>query len=294
MKRLPQLALSLCCASCTLTAVSPWCRANGSDNSNANNKAPFDLRAEQHVLTRDNLRLPAPVGSGRVQSAAMKPTRLSLNSMNFSLNAATGRAPAKMVAEPKTYFWSGLTKEDAFNSQSTLKSAARILANHNIELIIDRSTSMGIVDCPGGMSRWKWCGLQAANLAESLAPFTSSGLTIVTFATEYDVIEHARAQDIGTAFNGIKLQGCTRLYEPLSERIDDYLARCTPGVTKPLLLVVITDGMPFPNFEPPLVKAELIDATNRIISPEQIKVIFCQIGNDDAPANSSWRRSTMI
>jgi len=156
----------------------------------------------------------------------------------------------------------------------------RLLANYTLELIVDRSMSMHRPDCPGGLSRWEWCGQQAASLAQALSPFVPNGLTIVPFATEYDVFEHASAQNIDTLFNSIGLQSGTRLFEPLTERLDNYFVHWKP-TSKPLLIVVITDGVPFPKFEPELVKNELIEASQKMKSPEQVTVIFCQIGDQD-------------
>lgn len=45
------------------------------------------------------------------------------------------------------------------------------LSNYNFEIIIDRSRSMQIRDCPGGLSRWQWCGMQAAEITRALTPF---------------------------------------------------------------------------------------------------------------------------
>jgi hypothetical protein len=159
------------------------------------------------------------------------------------------------------------------------QNSFKLLANYNLELIVDRSLSMRRPDCPGGLSRWQWCGEQAATLASSLAPFTPNGLTIIPFAREYDVFEHAQARDISTLFSSVELQRGTRLYEPLAERMDNYFAH--RGSVKPLLVVVITDGMPAPRFEPPLVRKELIETSERMSSATEVTVIFCQIGNND-------------
>jgi PDZ domain len=156
----------------------------------------------------------------------------------------------------------------------------KMLADYNMELIVDRSMSMNKLDCPDGLSRWRWCGAQAARLAQSLSPYVPHGLTIIPFATEYDVFEHATAQSIDYLFNKMNLQQGTRLFEPLTERLDNYFTHHKPA-TKPLLIVVITDGVPVPKFEPELVKKELVEASQRMTSPGEVTVIFCQIGSQD-------------
>jgi hypothetical protein len=157
---------------------------------------------------------------------------------------------------------------------------AKLLAQYNLELIVDRSRSMQKPDCPGGLSRWAWCGQQAGQLSRSLAPYTPNGLTIIPFATEFDVFEHATPQNIERMFNNIELQNGTRLFEPLAERLDDYFVHHKRN-SKPLLIVVITDGVPSPKFEPALVRNELIAASQKMSSPQEVSVIFCQIGCQD-------------
>jgi len=156
----------------------------------------------------------------------------------------------------------------------------KMLAGYNVELIVDRSLSMRKPDCPDGLSRWQWCGEQAADLARSLAPYAPSGVTVIPFATEYDVFEHSTAQNIGRLFNGIGLQRGTRLFEPLAERLDTYFAHNKPN-SKPLLIIVITDGVLVPRFEPQLVRNALVDASQKMTSSGQVTLIFCQIGEQD-------------
>ncbi len=198
----------------------------------------------------------------RAEQAAMQDNRL----------VPEKSAQAQIVAKPR----------DLVASQFSLQSNqnCKLLADYNLELIVDRSMSMRKPDCPGGLSRWQWLGTQAADLANSLAPYVPNGMTIIPFATEYDVFEHATAKHIDYLFNSLGLQFGTRLFEPLAERLDNYFVHYTPSA-KPLLIVVITDGIPFPRFEPELVRTVLIEASQKMISPEQVTVIFCQIGGQD-------------
>ncbi|PWU02519.1 MAG: hypothetical protein C5B53_01520, partial [Candidatus Melainabacteria bacterium] len=71
-----------------------------------------------------------------------------------------------------------------------------------------------------------------------------------------------------------------RLFEPLAERLDDYFSHNTRP-KKPLLIVVLTDGVPVPRFEPQLVARELVEASQHMTAPGQATVIFGQIGGDD-------------
>lgn len=174
-------------------------------------------------------------------------------------------------------------QQDNLSRPFKLKASemARLIASYQIHLLVDRSNSMKELDCPGGLSRWQWCGLQASGLAQAIAPYAPQGLTIVPFATEYDVFEHAGAAHINYIFDNMRLQFGTRLYEPIAEQVDTYFADHSLN-KKPLLLVIVTDGLPVPQqIEPDLVRRELVAISSRMTAPEQVTVIFCQIGAND-------------
>lgn len=157
------------------------------------------------------------------------------------------------------------------------QTGVRILQNYNVELVIDASMSMRRPDCPGYTSRWNWCGMQAHELANEVSPFLPRGVTITTFASQYDVYENANPQRVSTIFSRQQLQLGTRMAAPLQERLNSYFARRTPG-SKPLLICIITDGAPAPPSEADLVTNVLINATKRMHNPTEITVIFFQIG----------------
>ena len=204
-------------------------------------RKPYTLNAEQSVM-RDNQLVPEqPTIATRLPRAAI------ISSKQFELEA---------------------------------NQTAKILADYNLELLVDRSMSMGKPDCPGNLSRWHWCGMQAAQLAKSLRPYTANGLTVVTFATEYDVFEHASPENIERLFKQVLLQSGTRLFEPLCERLDNFFVHRKPN-SKPLMIVIITDGVPSPRFEPALVRAQLVSAGQKMTSARDVTVIFSQIGSQD-------------
>ncbi|MGH9549021.1 MAG: hypothetical protein ACRD3W_06590, partial [Terriglobales bacterium] len=207
-------------------------------------RKPFELKTEQFAAgdSQDNLRLKREAGAQLDKNAPLK------------------------------------TQANQFALQAQTK--VKLLANYNMELLVDRSMSMHKLDCPDGLSRWNWCGQQAANLASALAPSVPNGLTITPFASEYDVFEHATANNINQLFHSVGLQLGTRLWEPLAERLDTYFAHRNAN-SKPLLIVVITDGVPFPKWEPDAVRNELVQTSLKMKDPGEVTVIFCQIGYND-------------
>jgi hypothetical protein len=155
-----------------------------------------------------------------------------------------------------------------------------LLANYNLELIVDESMSMRTRDCPGFKSRWNWCGAQAHDLANQLAPFVPKGLTITNFARGYDVHPSCSAQNIADLFDNPDFGRGTRLAEPLADRLNNYFAGRRPG-SKPMLIAIITDGVPVPQIEPQMVVDTLIRASKLVVDPHEVTVVFFQIGGAD-------------
>jgi hypothetical protein len=155
-----------------------------------------------------------------------------------------------------------------------------LLASYNIELIVDRSNSMKKRDCPGDLSRWDWCGQQAADLARALTPYVPDGLTITTFAFDHQVYPLSDTHKIVSIFNRYDFQLGTRLAEALDDRLNDYFVHRNRG-SKPLLVAVITDGVPTPTPEPLMVRNTLINASKAMHDPRELTVAFLQIGGRD-------------
>ena len=156
---------------------------------------------------------------------------------------------------------------------------ANLLANFQIELIVDCSTSMTRRDCPHGLTRWQWCGMQSQELAhavETLMP----GLNVTTFSGGFKVFRLSSPQIIADIFQHPNFDHGTRLAAPLRDRLGDYFDHRTEN-SKPLLIVVITDGVPFPPPEPVFVENELIRATKVMQRRHEVTVVFFQIGQHE-------------
>jgi hypothetical protein len=115
-------------------------------------------------------------------------------------------------------------------------------------------------DCPGGYTRWNWCGVQATELARAVAPFEVGGLTITIFNNLFQVHRHAAAQDLVSLFVYPNFHFGTRLAEPLHDRLNEYFSSRNAH-SKPLLIAVITDGVPVPKqVKPAMVIQDLVRA----------------------------------
>ena len=161
-----------------------------------------------------------------------------------------------------------------------INSPIRVLARYQIELIVDHSLSMRSRDCPGGLSRWDWCGVQAMDLSRAISPFVPDGLTITPFANNFQVYPRSSPFDIANLFQNPQFHFGTRLAEPLRDRLKYFFAHRDQN-TKPLLIAVITDGVPFPQPEPMMVLHELVGASKAMRDPNEVTVVFFQIGGHD-------------
>ena len=171
------------------------------------------------------------------------------------------------------------------------------LAAHDLVLIIDRSASMNTQDCPvsglgrvggtimgmllgsaGMVSRWQWCRDQTMNLAEQTRFVSSKGLSVVLFSTNFEVHSRVSVNDIPDIFRQVAPHGTTNLTEPLRITINDFFRRQTEtrGNVKPLAIAIITDGLPANEAN---VCKVLVDTTNQMRNPRDIKVTVFLIGN---------------
>jgi hypothetical protein len=160
------------------------------------------------------------------------------------------------------------------------EESRRLLSRFKLELVVDRSLSMGERDCPGHQTRWQWCGSQAEDLARAIAPYSKDGVTITSFAWRYEVCENASAETIAHLFRRLPIAPGTKLASPLKDRLEHYFEnRGLDG--RPLLLAVITDGVPSPMPEPLLVRHALAKAVKKVKTPGEVTVVFLQIGKFD-------------
>jgi hypothetical protein len=206
---------------------------------------------------------------------------LSADIRDTQLNLLIERNGSRFLAKIPTHPEKALLDPSANSPKFSLRlkrDTTQFLSDYDLELILDRSMSMRKPDCPGGLSRWDWCAQQASEVAAALAQYPTAHLTITSFATYYDVYEQSNSQRIIDILQRTHLEFGTRLAEPLSDRLDSYMHGAR---RKPLLIAVITDGVPYPPEERQLVKDVLIQATRQMSNPRQVTVVFLQIGDDD-------------
>ena len=141
-------------------------------------------------------------------------------------------------------------------------------------LILDKSGSMSARDCMG-LSRWDWVGKQSNKLAQACQE-ASSQLTLILFSSDFKVFEHVDPATIPNVFRQMGPGGGTMLAGPLDVAFKHYFnSRAANPNTKPLLIVIITDGLPTDFLE---VRQRLVEAANATTRDGEISVTFLLIG----------------
>lgn len=163
---------------------------------------------------------------------------------------------------------------------------ARLRGRH-VTVIMDRSGSMKTEDCalpmtfgnfsPRSMSRWDWCLNQTLDLARQTAQVLPQGLTLVFFSGNDSVYHNVRADMIPGLFHQNSPDGGTNLVGAMKRQLDDYFRANSMGRTQPLVIAVVTDGDPD---NPRALKDLIINASQKMTSPDQISISFLQVGND--------------
>lgn len=248
---------------------------------------PFQLRLERRGGGEDpSAQLPT-LEPGT--APPMQNLRIRRDQLNANINKEPPIAPSRFQAasgariDPGSF---GLRAEDwkipAGAGQTPLRGAAFVqaLANYEVELIVDQSLSMQRRDCPGGLSRWEWCGVQLQDLSSQLSPFTPRGFTFTTFAGHFESYMNARPAHVQQLFANPNFNPGTRLSQPLNARLNNYFTNRNAR-SKPLLIVVITDGVPVPHREPGLVAQALVEASQKVRNANEVTVVFFQIGGTD-------------
>jgi hypothetical protein len=153
---------------------------------------------------------------------------------------------------------------------------AKLLAQYDIDLIIDISGSMSLIDGTDGVSKFEWCHRQVHDLATRLAPFKKT-LDITTFnfahSTEVDC-NPARVEQVYAETQPV---GGTDMVDPLNDRMTQVTSKL--GTGKKALIAVITDGLPNMPKDTKVVDQAIIDFTQTMHNQDDVVIAFFQIGD---------------
>jgi hypothetical protein len=163
---------------------------------------------------------------------------------------------------------------DLKNSPET---RAKSLLKYEIELLIDVSGSMEQEDGTDGQSKFAWCHDQVMALAQKLGPYRKQ-LTITSFNNSSATEESCSVERVEQVFAATRPSGGTDLLHPLQAAMIRGESR-TRGSGQRSMIVVITDGLPNIPADPKAINQMIVDFTQRLKSPDQMILVFFQIGN---------------
>lgn len=168
-----------------------------------------------------------------------------------------------------------------------------LLSTRDVVILIDKSGSMGDKDCPppakglrfiprgndseDAVSRWDWCEGELFDLSQSAAGALRQGLRVVMFASDQQVYDHVRVNQIPQIFHTNYPEGSTNAAPALRAQIDQYFGNKSTGRSRPMVIAVITDGLPS---NTKALKKVIIDATTAMQRPDEIAITFLQVGTD--------------
>jgi hypothetical protein len=151
------------------------------------------------------------------------------------------------------------------------------LRNYDVEVIIDISESMSEHDGTGNLTKFEWCRDQVRSLAERLSKYNRT-ITVTVFHDDYKTYENCDPSKITEVFSETTPSGWTGLRDPLDARMNVGLYGHPPG-GRPLLIAIMHDGLPNIPRDPKAVDRAIVAFTNKLQSPNQVRLTFLQIGD---------------
>jgi hypothetical protein len=160
--------------------------------------------------------------------------------------------------------------------QQWLAASDYLLNDYDKVIMIDKSSSMA-EDALPGISKWQWCRIHMTSLYTDNAPNFVGEVDVIPFDTEFQVFEHASLQDVAKIYERLGPSGGTVPDGALSFELEGFFERRKKNAhTKPLLIAVLTDGLPS---NPDTLRDIIFDATMRMAKPQDVCITFLQIGD---------------
>lgn len=158
-----------------------------------------------------------------------------------------------------------------------MEKVASKLADYDVVVLIDKSGSMSENDCPGGKTRWEYVQEFALSITKKAEQFDTNGIDVVMFSGTPKLYEGVTSDKVKQIFTENDPNGSTGTAEALQLVFDKYNTRKAAGATKPILILVFTDGEP--NDKNLLVKT-IIDHSNSLSDDSETGIQFVQIGKN--------------
>ncbi len=198
------------------------------------------------------------------------------------LDASGGNLPAGVRAQPPI----PLSDRRMRLPGDLCDTELSLLSRYDVVVLQDRSSSMGTKERfpshgdgrPVKMKRWGWCLEQALDLTRQTAYLPRPGITLAIFSSKYDLFNNVTMAQIPSIYARQGLFIGTKMVPPLEEQLELYFGRRSRGQARPLLVAVISDGHAADDKK---LCRLLVDTTHRLRDPDEVSIVFLQIGYDD-------------
>ena len=155
------------------------------------------------------------------------------------------------------------------------------LKKYDFILLMDKSGSMAVRDCIGGVSRWQYAQETVVGVTAKMAEYDQDGATVGFFARNLALYENitGSVEQVSKIFAEQEPGGSTDTAAALKHVLDEYFAaKAAKGPeAKPIIVVIVTDGQPD---DKQALRDVIIAATKKMDADEEIGISFLQIGND--------------
>lgn len=155
------------------------------------------------------------------------------------------------------------------------------LLSHDIVIMQDRSDSMLEEERfpQGTVSRWHWCLSQSMDLMRQTTKLPHWSFNLVLFSNEFDVYRNVKLRNLPAIYETRRgTYVGTKLMRPVAEQLRAYFLRQAAGQARPLIIAVVTDGKPQDDEQ---LCSLIINTTKRLRDPDDIQIVFLQVGTDD-------------
>lgn len=149
------------------------------------------------------------------------------------------------------------------------------ISKYDLAILIDISGSMKWELGSEKESKWQWCTKFVSTFADKVMPsLAGRGITTVPFNGSYSIVSACTPAQVVGFFKNTEPIGSTDLGSPLKEVLGRLMYS---GRQRPLLVVVLTDGMPNSG---PTTESVLIEFSKRMHSERDVRVLILEVGED--------------
>ena len=155
-----------------------------------------------------------------------------------------------------------------------------MVANRDYTVVIDKSGSMSMNDCPGGKTRWETAREGTESIARKCATLDPDGITVYVFGSAFKRYDNVTPDKVAQIFAEQEPFGGTDTAGVLSDVFKHWSTRKKAGELKDgETVLVVTDGEPS---DRQAVSRCIKEVTTQMDADAELAISFLQVGKDQA------------